>query len=115
MTSTLSGSELMNDSSNLTVLSTTAGQEGSSCGSAASTAFVKMVGPQFQLVTLPATLQSLTPSQSMAIQQQVSSISVLDATATIDDSQEEAQAEGDDEGQPEQVKEESVEQVVEEQ
>ncbi|XP_019958820.2 glucocorticoid modulatory element-binding protein 2 [Paralichthys olivaceus] len=117
LTSTLSGSELVSDSSNLTVLSTTAGQEGAAgaSGSAASTAFVKMVGPQFQLVTLPATLQSLAPSQNVAIQQQVSSISVVDATATIDDSQEEAPADGDDEGQPEQVKEENVEQVVEQQ
>lgn len=97
LTSSLSGSELTGDASNLTVLSAAAGQEGTG-------SFVKVVGPQFQLVTLPAPLQSL----ATAVQQQVSSISVVDATAT--DSQEDDQADGDDEGQPEQVKEEEGEQ-----
>ncbi|XP_018557016.1 glucocorticoid modulatory element-binding protein 2 isoform X2 [Lates calcarifer] len=108
LTSTLSGSELVADSSNLTLLSTAAGQEGTAgaSGSTASTAFVKVVGPQFQLVTLPATLQNLATTQSTAVQQQVGSISVVDATVTTDDSQDERQADGDDEGQPEQVKEE---------
>ncbi|XP_044068775.1 glucocorticoid modulatory element-binding protein 2 isoform X2 [Siniperca chuatsi] len=110
LTSSLSGSELTADASNLTVLSA-AGQEGAA-GSAASTAFVKVVGPQFQLVTLPAPLQSLAAAQSAAVQQQVGSISVVDATATAaDDSQEEGQADGDEEGQPGQVKEEGGEQL----
>ncbi|XP_040009728.1 glucocorticoid modulatory element-binding protein 2 [Xiphias gladius] len=116
LTSTLSGSELVADSSNLTVLSAATGQEGeaSASSSAASTAFVKVVGPQFQLVTLPATLQSLTTTQSTTVQQQISSISVVDTTATTDDSQEDCQADGDDEGQLE-VKEEAGEQSAEQQ
>ncbi|XP_023267282.1 glucocorticoid modulatory element-binding protein 2 [Seriola lalandi dorsalis] len=117
LTSALSGSELVADSSNLTVLSTAAGQEGvaGAGGSAASTAFVKVVGSQFQLVTLPAGLQGLATTQSAAVQHQVGSISVVDATATIDDSQEKHQADGDDEGQPEEVKEEDGEQSAEQQ
>ncbi|XP_076596174.1 glucocorticoid modulatory element-binding protein 2 [Chaetodon auriga] len=116
LTSSLSGSELAADASNLTVLSTAAGQDGAAgAGSSTpSTAFVKVVGPQFQLVTLPATLQSLTSTQ--AVQQQVGTISVVDATATAaDDSQEEGQADVVDEGQPEQVKEEDGEQPAEQQ
>ncbi|XP_070825221.1 glucocorticoid modulatory element-binding protein 2 [Chaetodon trifascialis] len=116
LTSSLSGSELAADASNLTVLSTAAGQDGAAGagGSTPSTAFVKVVGPQFQLVTLPATLQSLASTQ--AVQQQVGTISVVDATATAaDDSQEEGQADGVDEGQPEQVKEEDGEQPAEQQ
>ncbi|XP_047433520.1 glucocorticoid modulatory element-binding protein 2 [Mugil cephalus] len=101
LTSQLSGSEVVTDASNLAMLSTAAGQEG-----AASTAFVKVVGPQFQLVTLPASLQNLTPAQSAAIQQQIGSISVVDGIATaVDDSQGEGQADGDDESQSEQVTE----------
>uniref|UniRef100_A0A8D2ZLM7 Glucocorticoid modulatory element binding protein 2 n=1 Tax=Scophthalmus maximus TaxID=52904 RepID=A0A8D2ZLM7_SCOMX len=91
LTSSLSGSELVADPSNLTVLSTTAGQ---------------LVGPQFQLVTLPAALQSLATAQSTAVQQQVGSISVMDAMATVDDSQEDPQTDGEEEGQPVEVKEE---------
>lgn len=116
LTSSLSGSELAADASNLTVLSAAAGQEvaDGAGSSAASTAFVKVVGPQFQLVTLPAGLQGL--AQSAAIQQQVGSINVVDATATAaDESQEEGQADGDDEGQPEQVKEDDGEQPAEQQ
>ncbi|XP_070695699.1 glucocorticoid modulatory element-binding protein 2 [Pempheris klunzingeri] len=118
LTSSLSGSELAADTSNLTVLSTAAGQEGAAgaSSSAASTAFVKVVGPQFQLVTLPAALQSLATAHGTAVQQQVGGISVVDATATTtDDSQEEGQADGDDEGQPEQAKEEDGEQPAEQQ
>lgn len=112
LTSSLSGSELAADASNLTVLSTAAGQEGA-VGSAASTAFVKVLGPQFQLVTLPATLQSLTATQSVALQQQLGNISVVDAMATAaDDSQEEGQANGDE---AEQVKEQEEEQPAEQQ
>nr|XP_046253938.1 glucocorticoid modulatory element-binding protein 2 [Scatophagus argus] len=118
LTSSLSGSELAPDASNLTVLSTAAGQEGAAgaSGSAASTAFVKVVGPQFQLVTLPATLQSLATTQSANVQQQIGSISVVDATATgADDSQEEGQPGADEEGQPDQVKEQDGEQPTEQQ
>ncbi|KAK9515791.1 hypothetical protein VZT92_026406 [Zoarces viviparus] len=87
LTSSLSGSELGTDASNLTVLSAAAGQEGG----------FKVVGPQFQLVTLQAALQSLA-----AAQQPVGTISVVDVTATADESQEEGQADGDEERQPEQ-------------
>ncbi|KAE8293065.1 Glucocorticoid modulatory element-binding protein 2 [Larimichthys crocea] len=115
LTSSLSGSELAPDASNLTVLSTAAGQEGAA-GAAGSSAFVKVVGPQFQLVTLPAALQSLATTQGTTLQQQVGSISVVDATATIaEDSQEEGHADGEDEGQPEQVKEDDGEQTAEQQ
>ncbi|XP_041860833.1 glucocorticoid modulatory element-binding protein 2 [Melanotaenia boesemani] len=113
LTSPLSGSELAADTSNLTVLSTAAGQEGTSgsSSSAASPAFVKVVGPQFQLVTLP-----LTTSPSAAVQQHVSSINVVGATATTaDDTQEGGQTDGDDEGQPEQVTGEEGEQQAEQQ
>ncbi|XP_040048347.1 glucocorticoid modulatory element-binding protein 2 isoform X2 [Gasterosteus aculeatus] len=90
LTSSLSGAELGSDGSNVTVLSATAGQEGGG--------FVKVVGPQFQLVTLQAALQSLA-----ATQQQVGSLSVLDATATAaNESQEEGEADGEEESQPEQ-------------
>lgn len=110
LTSPLTGSELAADASNLTVLSTAAGQEGTA-GAGGSTAFVKVVGPQFQLVTLPAALQSLASTQNTAISQAVSSISVVDATATAaDDLLEESHADGDEEGQPEEVKEDDGEQ-----
>lgn len=102
LTSQLPGSEVVTDASNLTMLSTAAGQEGAAGAicSGGSTAFVKVVGPQFQLVTLPTSLQNA------AIQQQIGSISVVDAVATAaEDSQGEVQADGDDESQPEEVKE----------
>ncbi|KAK2850806.1 hypothetical protein Q5P01_007082 [Channa striata] len=120
LTSPLSGSELAADASNLTVLSTVAGQEGAAgaSSSAASTAFVK-VGPQFQqfqLVTLPAALQSLAAAQGATVQQQIGGISVVDAMeTTAEDSQEEGRADDGDEGQPEQVKEDDVEQPGEQQ
>lgn len=111
LTSSLSGSELAADASNLTVLSTAAGQEGG--GGGGSAAFVKVVGPQFQLMTLPAALQSLTATQGTAVQQQVGSISVVDAMATAaEDSQEEGQANGDE---AEQVKVPDEEQPAEQQ
>ncbi|XP_030279422.1 glucocorticoid modulatory element-binding protein 2 isoform X3 [Sparus aurata] len=90
-----------------------AGQEGAASigSSAASTAFVKVVGSQFQLVTLPATMQSLATAQGTALQKQVSTNSVVDTMATdAGDSQEEGQVDGDDGGQPGQVKEEDGEQ-----
>ncbi|XP_029363058.1 glucocorticoid modulatory element-binding protein 2 [Echeneis naucrates] len=109
LTSALSGSELLADSSNLTVLSTAAGQEGAATtgASAASTAFVKVVGSQFQLVTLPSTLQGLATTQSTSIQHQVGSINVVDTTATIDESNEKDQSNDEEEaeGQPEKTKE----------
>ncbi|XP_026187940.1 glucocorticoid modulatory element-binding protein 2 isoform X2 [Mastacembelus armatus] len=113
LASSLSGSELAADASNLTVLSTVAGQEGtaSAGSSSASTAFVKL-GSQFQQFQL-VTLQSLATAQSTAIQQQAGSISVLDAMATApDESQEEGLADGDD---VEQVKEQDTEQPDEQQ
>lgn len=71
---TSSGAELAADGSNLTVLSTGAGQEGG--------AFVKVVGgPQFQLVTLPAGLQGLAAAPAAALQQPVAGISLVDITA----------------------------------
>lgn len=113
LTSPLSGSELATDASNLTVLSTVAGQEGTVGAGGSTTSFVK-VGPhfqQFQLVTLPAALQSLAAAQGTAVQQQIGSISVVDAMeTTADDSQEESQTNECDEGQPEQVKEDDGEQ-----
>lgn len=112
LTSSLSGSELAADASNLTVLSAAAGQEGVGVGGG-SAAFVKVVGPQFQLMTLPAALQSLTTAQGTAVQQQVGGISVVDAMATAaDDSQEEGQANGDE---AEQVKVPDEEQPAEQQ
>lgn len=88
LTSPLPGAELAADSSNLTVL-----------------------GPQFQLVTLPAALQHLAASQNAAQQQQqqVGSISLVDVTATAaSDPQESAPPDG---GEEEQVKEREGEQV----
>lgn len=118
LTSPLSGSELAADASNLTVLSTVAGQEGTVGASGSTASFVKL-GPQFQqfqLVTLPATLQSLAAAQGTAVQQQIGGISVVDAMETTEnDSQEGNQADDGDEGQPEQVKEEDGEQPGEQQ
>lgn len=118
LTSPLSGSELTADASNLTVLSAVAGQEGSAgaCGSA--TSFVK-VGPQFQqfqLVSLPAALQSLAAAQGTAVQQQIGSITVVDAMeTTLEDSQEESQTNEGDEGQAGEGKEGDGEQPGERQ
>ncbi|XP_068184312.1 glucocorticoid modulatory element-binding protein 2 isoform X1 [Antennarius striatus] len=100
LTSALSTSEVQSDASNLALLSTTLGQEGAvSTGGTASTAFVKVVGPQFQLVTLPATIQSLATKQSTVVQQQVASVSVMDGTAI---NTQVACQDVCDEGQPEQ-------------
>lgn len=112
LTSPLSGSELAADASNLTVLSTVAGQEGTAGAGGSAASFVK-VGPQFQqfqLVTLPG-LQSLAAAQGAAVQQQIAGITVVDAMeTTVDDSQEDSQTNEGDEGQPGQVKEEDGEQ-----
>ncbi|MEQ2277440.1 hypothetical protein XENORESO_002710 [Xenotaenia resolanae] len=99
LTSPLSGSELGANGSNVTVFSTAAGQ-GAAAGSGNSGAFVKVVGPQFQLLTLP-----LTGTQNPIVPQQVSTVTVFDATVTpADESQEGSQADGY-EGQPGQVAE----------
>ncbi|XP_061590764.1 glucocorticoid modulatory element-binding protein 2 [Cololabis saira] len=90
LTSPLSGSELVADGSNVTVLSSALGQD----GAAGSGAFVKMVGPQFQLVTLP-----LAAAQGSPVRQQLTGITVVDAVAAEDG--EASQTEGGDEGQPE--------------
>lgn len=106
---TSSGAELGADASNLTVLSAAAGQEGTAGG---STTFVKVVGPQFQLVTLPTVLQSLAATQGSTVQQQVG-ISLVDATVTAaEETQEEGQANGEEE---EQVKGHEEEQPAEQQ
>uniref|UniRef100_A0A672J3F0 Glucocorticoid modulatory element-binding protein 2-like n=1 Tax=Salarias fasciatus TaxID=181472 RepID=A0A672J3F0_SALFA len=72
LTSPLSGPELAADAPNLSVLSVAAGQDG-----APGAGFVKVLGSQFQVVTLPASLQGLAAAQ------QVGGISVVDA-ATAD-------------------------------
>lgn len=111
LTSPLGGSELAADASNLTVLSAVVGQEGAAGGGAA--AFVKVVGPQIQLVTLPSPLQGLGARQG-AVTQTVSGISVVDAVvdamATADDTQEEGRVELEGEGHLEQVHEADEEQ-----
>lgn len=100
LTSPLSGSELGADGSNVTVLSAATGQ-----GAGASGSFVKVMGPQFQLVTLPLA------TQNPAVQQQVSTVTVVDATVTAaDELQEVSQADGEEEGQPGQAMEEEEEQ-----
>lgn len=95
LTSPVAGPELTADASNLTVLSA-AGQEG---GAGTSTAFMKVVSPQYQLVTLPATLQGLATMQSTVVPQLVNSISVVGTTANAEaDSHEGSQEDGDIEG-----------------
>ncbi|XP_061758348.1 glucocorticoid modulatory element-binding protein 2-like isoform X1 [Nerophis ophidion] len=75
LTSPLNGSELVADASNLTVLSTVAGQEGAS----AESTFVKMLGPQFQLLTLPAAIQGLAATQNGGtLAQPLGSFAVVD-------------------------------------
>lgn len=104
LTSSLPGAELATDSSNLTVVSTAVEQEASAGSSPVSAAFVKVLGPQFQLLTLPTTLQQLTATQN-AVQPQVGSISLMDVTATAaSEPQESMVADGGEEerhgGQP---------------
>lgn len=111
LTSSLSGSELAADSTNLTVLSTAVDQD-AAAGAGGSAAFVKVLGPQFQLVTLPAALQHLTAAQN-AVQQQVGSISLMDVTATpANDPLEKVPADG---GEEEQAKGQEGEQPAERQ
>lgn len=114
LTSPVTGPELTADTSNLTVLSA-AGQEGTT-GAGGSTAFMKVVGQQYQLVTLPATLQGLTTMQSTALPHALNSLSVVGATATAEgESLEESQEDGDPEGQPAAAAEEEEEQPAEQQ
>ncbi|KAF7658417.1 hypothetical protein LDENG_00013230 [Lucifuga dentata] len=110
LTSPVAGSELAADASNLTVLSA-AGQEG---GAGGSTAFMKVVSPQYQLVTLPAALQGLATMQSTVLPQHVNSISVVGTMATAEGQSEEGSRE-DAEGQPAQEAEEEEEQPAEQQ
>lgn len=94
LTSALPGSELVPDGSSVTVLSTTTGQEDTTDG---TSTFVKVLGPQFQLVTLPSTLQGLASTQGISVQQQVANISVVEASAAaVDDALDEAQVDGGD-------------------
>ncbi|XP_054625046.1 glucocorticoid modulatory element-binding protein 2 [Dunckerocampus dactyliophorus] len=114
LTSPLNGSELVADASNLTVLSTVAGQEGSSAESSSTVSFVKMVSPQFQLVTLP--IQGLATTQNTAIAQPVGSIAVVDATATSADIfLQGVQTGGDEGGQPKEVRGDDMQQLAEQQ
>ncbi|XP_038164927.1 glucocorticoid modulatory element-binding protein 2 [Cyprinodon tularosa] len=104
LTSSLPGSELGADGSNVTL--SAAAAQGAAAGSSSSSPFVKVVRPQFQLVTLP-----LTAAQNPVVPQQVSTVSVVDAmVTTADESQEGNHADGDDEGQPGQVAEDEEEQ-----
>lgn len=98
LASPLSGAELAADGSNVTLLE---GVEPGG-GPGGSGAFVKVLGPQFQLVTLP-----LAAAQGPVLQQQVSTVTVVDAMATgAEESQEAEQTDGDDGGQPEEEEEE---------
>ncbi|XP_076023134.1 glucocorticoid modulatory element-binding protein 2 isoform X2 [Genypterus blacodes] len=97
LTSPVAGSELTADSSNLTVLSAI-GQEGVA-GAATSTAFMKVVSPQYQLVTLPAALHGLATMQSSMVPQTVNTIRVLATPANAEaESQDGSQEDGDIEG-----------------
>ncbi|XP_029012805.1 glucocorticoid modulatory element-binding protein 2 [Betta splendens] len=118
LTSPLAGSELAADASNLTVLSTVAGQEGTVGANASTASFVKLGSQfqQFQLVTLPAGLQNLTAAQGTAIQHQIGGISVVDAMETaVDESHETIQADDGEGGQPEQLREDDGGQMGEQQ
>ncbi|KAM9828038.1 glucocorticoid modulatory element-binding protein 2 isoform 1-T1 [Syngnathus typhle] len=118
LTSPLNGSELTADASNLTVLSAVAGQEGASSesGGIVSSTFVKMVSPQFQLVTLPATLQGLASSQNTCITQPFGTITVVDATATTADIfLQGVEAGENEEGQHNEVRGDDMQQLVEQQ
>ncbi|XP_023812819.1 glucocorticoid modulatory element-binding protein 2 [Oryzias latipes] len=101
LTSPLAGSELVADASNVALLSP--GQEGAAGAgcSASSAAFVKMLGPQFQLVTLP-----FAASQGAAVQHQVTGVMVDAMETAAEESQEESLPDGENEGQPDEVGEE---------
>ncbi|KAM4610197.1 glucocorticoid modulatory element-binding protein 2 isoform 2-T2 [Polymixia lowei] len=134
LTSPVGAPELLPDGSNLTVLSTAAGvQEGTpGAGSAPGTmAYVKVVGPQYQLVTLPAalgaTLQGLGAAQSAMVPLPIGNIGVAGATpvtaghtqgtlhgVTQGDAQVHADADPQIEGQPVEVAPEAEEEEEEE-
>ncbi|TNN42970.1 Glucocorticoid modulatory element-binding protein 2 [Liparis tanakae] len=98
---TSSLSELGADGANLTLL--TAGQDGGVGGGG----FVKVLGPQFQLVTLQAALQSLAAAQHTA-----GGITLVDAVAAEEEeeSQEESPAGGGGEEEESQQEQEDGEQ-----
>lgn len=96
LTSPVAGPELASDASNLTVLSAAAVQEGTAGGSTPpTTAFVNVVSSQYQLVTVPATLQGLVTTQSTMVPLPVSNVSVVGATATAAVETQEGQADDD--------------------
>ncbi|KAM8830978.1 glucocorticoid modulatory element-binding protein 2 isoform 2-T2 [Synchiropus picturatus] len=68
LTSPVAGPDLAADGSNVTVLAA-AGQEGAAAPPA-SAAIIKMLGPQFQLVTLPAALQNLTATKAQTVEEE---------------------------------------------
>ncbi|XP_077436370.1 glucocorticoid modulatory element-binding protein 2 [Vanacampus margaritifer] len=114
LTSPLNGSELAADASNLTVLSAVAGQEGTSfeSGAVVSPTFVKMLGPQFQLVTL----QGLAAAPNASMAQSLGTIAVVDATATTADIfLQGVQAAENEEGQRTEVRGDDMQQLVEQQ
>nr|XP_061803584.1 glucocorticoid modulatory element-binding protein 2-like [Nerophis lumbriciformis] len=112
LTSPFNGSELAADASNLTVLSTVAGQEGTSTENVVSSTFVKMVSPQFQLVTL----QGLPTTQNTAIAQPVSTFAVVDAAPTTTDVFLQGVQAGElEEGQHNEVRGDDMQQLVEQQ
>ncbi|KAM3872220.1 glucocorticoid modulatory element-binding protein 2 [Diretmus argenteus] len=112
LTSPLGTQELAADASNLTVLSAAAAVQEGTAGSSsnpAATAFVKVVGPQYQLVTLPAALQGLATTQSAMVPMPVGNISVVGAVATAaaqEESQSDADMDQQVEGHPAQTEEE---------
>ncbi|XP_056129785.1 glucocorticoid modulatory element-binding protein 2 [Lampris incognitus] len=119
LTSQVGTSELAADPSSLSMLSTAVGvQEGTTgAGTPGTTTFVKVVGPQYQLVTLPAALQGST--QGGGVPFQVSNIGVLNtATVTAGRTQAESQAEAEIDSQiysqPVNVAPESEEEEVKE-
>lgn len=111
LTSPVAGPELATDASNLTVLSAAAVQEGTAGGSTPPpTAFVKVVSSQYQLVTVPATLQGLVTTQSTMVPLPVGNISVVGATTTATVETQEADDDVDQQvkGQPVQTEGEEV-------
>ncbi|XP_077585529.1 glucocorticoid modulatory element-binding protein 2 isoform X2 [Stigmatopora nigra] len=112
LTSPFNGPELADDASNLTVLSTVAGQEVTSSENVVSSTFVKMVGPQFQLVTL----QGLPTAQNTTIAQPVGTYAVVDtAPTTADVFLQGVQAGEMEEGQHNEVRGDDMLQLVEQQ
>ncbi|XP_034029029.1 glucocorticoid modulatory element-binding protein 2 [Thalassophryne amazonica] len=109
LTSPVIGPELATDASNLTVVSAGAGQEATAAAgtAAASAAFVKVVGSQFQLVTLPAALPSQATAQNAALSPPVGGVGVATADVPGED-----RGVGAVEGESVQVAEEDGEQAA---